>query len=100
MRKGCGQPMTIGSVKLTPKEADVLRALVSLRRETTVPLISSALPYEISNASLYSLLERLYSKHHLVQRREKQVVVENTTLKRICWMPEQAAQEHFARIAA
>ncbi|WP_148289875.1 MarR family transcriptional regulator [Ideonella sp. B508-1] len=77
----------IGNTIVPASEVKVLRALAAFDRPATVPEIAKALKGELSDASIYSLLGRLAEKRRLVDRKDVQVVVPETTttLRRVLW---------------
>lgn len=87
----------IGDVVVPPSEVKVLRTLAAFNRPATVPEIAKALNGEFSDASLYSLLGRLAEKRRLVGRKEVEVDVLGTSLRRILWSALPPAMETFSR---
>lgn len=87
----------IGNMVVPPSEVKVLRALSALDRPATVPEIAKALLNEFSDASLYSLLGRLADKRRLVDRKEVEVEVHGTTLRRVTWSALPAATLTFEK---
>ncbi len=81
----------IGDVVVPPSEVKVLRALVGFDRPATVPEIAKAMGEALSDASLYTLLGRLADKRRLVDRRQVEVEVMGTPLRRITWQAGPAA---------
>jgi len=77
----------IGNTIVPPAEVKVLRVLAAFDRPATVPEIARAMNRELSDASLYSLLGRLAEKRRLVDRKQVEVLVPETTttLRRITW---------------
>lgn len=75
----------IGSVVVPAAEVKVFKALAELNRPATVPEIAKALDEEFSDASLYSLLNRLHGKRRLVDRQEVVKEFHGTKLRRVTW---------------
>ncbi len=75
----------IGSVVVPAAEVKVFKALAKMNRPATVPEIAKALEEEFSDASLYSLLNRLHGKRRLVDRQEVALEFHGTKLRRITW---------------
>lgn len=88
----------IGGMVVPAAEVKVLKVLSTFRNPATVPEISKAMPSDskaVSDASLYSLLGRLYEKRRLVAREVVEVDVHGTKLRRVTWQAHQAARHFF-----
>lgn len=83
----------IGSVVVPAAEVKVFKALAKMNRPATVPEIAKALEEEFSDASLYSLLNRLHGKRRLVDREEVALEFHGTKLRRVTWEIHQSYQQ-------
>lgn len=87
----------IGAVVVPASEVKVLRALVELNRPATVPEIATHMKDEMSDASLYSLLNRLEDKRRLVSRRGVEFELHGTRIRRVTWSAAQEATSFFLK---
>lgn len=88
----------IGSVVVPAAEVKVFKALATIGRPATVPEIAKALEEEFSDASLYSLLNRLHEKRRLVDRREVVMEFHGTKLRRVIWEVHQTTKSNLDEV--
>lgn len=85
----------IGGVVVPATEVKVLQALVQIGRPATVPEMAKVLENTVSDASLYSLLNRLNEQRRLVAREAVELDVFGTKVRRVMWSARQAATSFF-----
>ena len=87
----------IRGVLVPASEVRVLKMLVNLGRPAIVPEIGQAMNNEMSDASLYSLLNRLSEQRRLVARQVVLVELHGTQLRRVMWSALQEATLFFSQ---